>query len=234
MQGSAGRLYAAPRFDWRSFDAYLFDIDGTLLNSRDAVHYFAFHGAIKRIFGRDFSVEGVPVHGNTDIGILRAYMKLAGVPESDWQPRISEVIAQMCDEVERNAADLRPELCPSVRELVERLHAAGKLLGAASGNLERVGWAKLRAAGLRDYFRFGAFSDERELRDDIIAHGVAQARDHLGRNARVVVVGDTPADIASARANSVPVIAVATGIYSYDELLKHQPDMCIGCAADLP
>ena len=27
---------------WDSYDAYLFDIDGTLLNCTDAVHYFAF------------------------------------------------------------------------------------------------------------------------------------------------------------------------------------------------
>jgi phosphoglycolate phosphatase-like HAD superfamily hydrolase len=226
--------YSSPGFDWRSFDAYLFDIDGTLLNSRDAVHYFAFHSAVRRILGREFSVEGIPVHGNTDIGILRAYMKAGNVPESEWLPRVSDLVAFMADEVERNAGDLRPELCPSILGLVERLHAAGKLLGVASGNLERVGWAKLRAAKLDRYFRFGAFSDTRELRDHIIAFGVEQAREILGSNeVRVVVVGDTPADISSAHANGIPVIAVATGIYSFEELIEHRPEMCVPCCDEL-
>jgi len=61
-----------PGFRWDSADAFLFDIDGTLLNSGDAVHYFAFRNAIRDVLGIEASIEGVPVHGNTDVGILRA------------------------------------------------------------------------------------------------------------------------------------------------------------------
>ena len=225
--------YAKPGFDWKAADAYLFDIDGTLLNSRDTVHYFAFHHAVERVFGLDFRIDGVPVHGNTDVGILRAYLEVAGVPEGEWRPRLPEVLQIMTEEVARNAADLRPELCPSIRELVELLSAEGKLLGVASGNLEPVGWAKLRSCGLRDYFSFGAFSGEREKRDDIIALGVQKARELHGSQANVYVVGDTPADIRSAHANHIPAIAVATGIYSFEELLAHAPEMCISCCRDL-
>src|SRR5690349_3338119 len=143
-------VHVQPGFDWRAADAYLFDINGTLLNSRDAVHYFAFHRAVEQVFGLDFRIDGVPVHGNTDVGILRAYLEVAGVPESEWHPKLPDVLRIMTEEVERNAADLRPELCPSIREWIELLAAEGKLLGVASGNLEPVGWAKLRACGLLD------------------------------------------------------------------------------------
>jgi phosphoglycolate phosphatase len=51
--------------------------------------------------------------------------------------------------------------------------------------------------------------------------------------ARVYVVGDTPADILAARANKMQVIAVATGIYEVEELLPYAPDMCISSCADL-
>jgi phosphoglycolate phosphatase-like HAD superfamily hydrolase len=47
------------------------------------------------------------------------------------------------------------------------------------------------------------------------------------------VVGDTPRDIAAARANYLPVIAVSTGNYSYDELKKLQPEVCASSLADL-
>ena len=139
----------------------------------------------------------------------------------------------MCDEVEDNAAHLRPELCPSIRELIHELHTHQKLLGVASGNLERIGWAKLRACGLRHYFSFGTFSDRNEKRDDIFAYGIQQASERLTPAAKVYVAGDTPADIASAKANGVPVIALATGIYETHELMAYAPEMCVPCGADL-
>jgi phosphoglycolate phosphatase-like HAD superfamily hydrolase len=230
---SESSIQTKPGFDWKAADAYLFDIDGTLLNSRDAVHYFAFHHAVEQVFGLDFRIDGVPVHGNTDVGILRAYLEVAGVPESEWRPKLADVLRIMTAEVERNATDLRPELCPAISELIELLASQGKLLGVASGNLEPVGWAKLRACGLRDRFSFGAFSGTLERRDDIIGFGVRRARELRGLQAKVYVVGDTPADIRSAHANHIPVIAVATGIYSFEELLVHSPEMCISCCRDL-
>jgi len=226
-------VHIQPGFDWTAADAYLFDIDGTLLNSRDAVHYFAFHRAIEKVFGLDFRIDGVPVHGNTDVGILRAYLELAKVPENQWRPRLHEVLDLMSSDVERGASDLRPELCPAVLRVIEYLSSQQKLLGVASGNLERVGWAKLRACGLRDYFSFGAFSGELEKRDDVIAHGITQARGIRGNNAVTYVVGDTPADIHSARSNGIAAIAVATGIYGVEELLQHEPQMCISCFKDV-
>ena len=230
-QGSL--IHTKPGFDWKAADAYLFDIDGTLLNSRDAVHYFAFHHAVEQVFGLDFRIDGVPVHGNTDVGILRAYLDVAGVPESQWRPKLADVLRIMTDEVERNAADLRPELCPAISELIGFLASQGKLLGVASGNLEPVGWAKLRACGLRDYFSFGAFAGALEKRDDIIGFGVRTAHKLRGSQAKVLIVGDTPADIRSAHVNHIPAIAVATGIYSFEELLAHGPEMCISCCRDL-
>src|ERR1700757_3028327 len=82
---SSCAAYVKPGFDWTNSDAYLFDIDGTLLNSRDAVHYHAFHQAVSRIFGRELRLDGIPVHGNTDVGILRAYLEASEIPEGDWR-----------------------------------------------------------------------------------------------------------------------------------------------------
>jgi phosphoglycolate phosphatase-like HAD superfamily hydrolase len=230
---TARKSYVRAGFDWRAANAYLFDIDGTLLNSRDAVHYHAFHRAVEHFFGLDLRLDGVPVHGNTDVGILRAYLEAASVPESAWRHRVPDVVAFMCAEVERNRADLRPEICAGIATLLDQLRSEDKLLGVASGNLEPIGWAKLEQCGLREYFSFGAFSGERESRDDIIAHGIAQAKALRGSATRVYVVGDTPADIASAHANQAAVIAAATGIYSFDELMQHAPEMCLECCEDL-
>ena len=230
---ATNKIFCAAGFDWRAADAYLFDIDGTLLNSKDAVHYWALHNAVKQVFGLELDVTGVPIHGNTDIGIFRGFMQKSGIAEAEWLPKLPRLVTLISEEVESNAADLRPELCPSVRELIHELHSQGKLLGVASGNLERVGWAKLTACGLKSYFSFGSFSDRNEKRDDIFGYAVNEARRLLHPNASVYVVGDTPADIASAQANHLPIIAVATGIYEPRELLAYSPEMCVPCCTDL-
>lgn len=218
---------------WSTADAYLFDIDGTLLNVRDATHYFAFHNAVEKVFGVSSHIDGVPVHGNTDPGILRAVLRREGLSDAQIDPRLSEVYRQMCDEVESKQGEIRAELCPSILDLLARLRSANKLLGVVSGNLERIAWLKLERAGLRDYFSFGSFSDQAELREHIFRNGMAQVHQRLGPEAAVCFVGDTPADIHAARTVGVPVIALATGIFSAETLAPHGPDACVPCGTDL-
>jgi len=214
-------------------DAYLFDIDGTLLNVRDGTHYYAFHNAVREVFEVDSHIDGVPVHGNTDIGILRAIVRRAGLTDEEFDAKLTRAIAQMCSEVERNATAIKPELCPSVFDLLQSLASARKLLGIVSGNLERIGWLKLLAAGLRDYFAFGCFSDQAELRVTIFQNAVQQVRYRLGQTASICIVGDTPSDILAAHQIGVPVIAVATGIFKVEELACHAPDICVSCCTEL-
>ena len=227
------KAFVRPGFRWDSADAYLFDIDGTLLNSRDAVHYFAFLHAAQHVLGREISLEGLLVHGNTDPGILRAALRRAGVEEAAIGGALKQIVEHMCDEVRRNQDQLRPELCPSIPELIAWLRDHGKLLGAASGNLEPVGWLKLEKAGLRKMFALGSFSFPRESRAEIFLHGIALVRARLGDRATVIVVGDTPSDIEAARAVGAPVIALATGIFSFADLLACGPDACFACGSDL-
>jgi phosphoglycolate phosphatase-like HAD superfamily hydrolase len=212
-------------------DICIFDIDGTLLNSRDAVHYFAFLNAIRSVFQVEADTDGIHMHGNTDIGILRAVAQRAGIPPAALEAELSGIITRMCAEVEANSKDLRPELCPSIRELITSLHDRGKILGVATGNFEAIGWAKLRAAGLRDYFTFGAFSDPHETRLAIFQHAVALANKVLPQ-ASLLIFGDTPADISAARSIGVPIIAVATGIFPLPELERHLPDVAFTCCSE--
>jgi phosphoglycolate phosphatase-like HAD superfamily hydrolase len=220
-------------FLWSSADAYLFDIDGTLLNSRDSVHYNAFHHAVRSVCGVEACIDGVPVHGNTDPAILSEALRRAGLCDDLISACLPRIIEYMCDEVERNRQELAPELCPGMADLLSCLQQRGKLLGAASGNLEPIGWAKLESAGIRKMFAFGTFSWPRESRTAIFIEGVTLVRQRLGPAASVYVVGDTPADIQAARGAGISVIALATGIYSFEQLLACQPDACVSSAKDL-
>lgn len=227
---SAHETISAPeKFDWRSFDAYLFDIDGTLLNARDGVHYNAFHAALVAAFGCHQKIDNIPVHGNTDIGILRATAALGGVTDGDFEAKLPEMLQIMSAEVERNKAGIKAEVCPSIPRLLEELRTAGKLLGVTSGNIEPIGWTKLRAAGLADYFSFGSYSDRNPTRVEIFRYGARRAKELTGQDATVCFIGDTPNDIAAARDLGMPIIAVATGVYSSEELAKHAPELCVSC-----
>jgi phosphoglycolate phosphatase len=230
---AGGKAFVRPGFQWDAADAYLFDIDGTLLNSRDAVHYFAFQSAVRAVLNIEISIDGVHVHGNTDPGIVRAVLQLAGLDNNTIDAHMPQIVARMCAEAERNQDQLSPERCPSIPDLLVHLRQRGKLLGTASGNLETLGWLKLEKAGLRPLFAFGSFSFPRESRADIFQHGVNLARQLLGGHAAVTAVGDTPSDIEAARAIGIPVIVLATGIFSFADLKACNPDACFGCGADL-
>jgi len=218
---------AAKRFDWRGFDAYLFDIDGTLLHTRDGVHYESFLAAMEQLYGRKVGLEGIAVQGRTDPIILLDALEQAGICEAEGRRLLSAAISHMCAQVEARAHELRPELCEGVTKLLTELKRMGKLLGVTTGNVERIGWAKLKAAGIGEYFCFGSFSDRNETRIEIFRWGAEEARRRLGANAKVCFMGDTPADVAAAKACGFPVIAVATGIFPAEELAKGEPDMCI-------
>lgn len=223
----------SPTKHWIDADAYIFDIDGTLLNAYGGAHYNAFHSALQHCFNLTCKIDGIPLHGNTDIGILRAVLRREGLSDGDFDSKRSALLDHMCAQVELNRALIHSEVCPAIRDLVALLVAQGKLLGVASGNLERIGWLKLEAAGLRNYFAFGAFSDHVETREDIFRAGIAEVKRRLGPDASACIVGDTPADISAAKSVGMPVIAVATGIFSQQELLSHEPDICVGSCTEL-
>lgn len=218
---------------WDAYDVYLFDVDGTLLHCRDAVHYFAFCETLHMLSGRALNLDGVVAHGNTDIGILRDALHLAGVPEAVWRPRLPEARFRLCEHVQRQKSELRVEVLPYVLETLKYLHHKGALLGVATGNLQKIGQAKLSACDLLRYFDFGAYSDEFEFRKDVFAAALRHAHSLAGGQATVCVVGDTPLDVQAAHANGLPVIAVATGVFSKEQLLAESPDICIASFAEL-
>jgi len=220
-------------FNLFRFDAYLFDIDGTLANTRGRVHYNSFHTALEEVFGCDGRIDNVPVHGNTDPGILRAALEQCGKLPDDFEARLPRAWAVMNAEVAEKAGQMEVELCPGIPELLAELHRQEKIIGVVTGNLEEVGWLKLQRGGIRPFFNFGSFSDTREKREDIFRYGVELARKLRGPNTSVCFIGDTPSDIRAAERLGMPVVAVATGIYSREDLARESPTVCVNTCSDL-
>jgi len=227
------RIYIKPGFAWDEQNAYLFDIDGTLLRNRDRIHRESFIVGVQQVMGVDIQQVLFLTPGGTDPAILSYAFEKAGIAcdtkGAQWTA-ILDAMYRSCEE-RRREMDIR--IMPGVEEVLAHLAQRGALLGVATGNLEMIGWIKIEEAGLRELFSFGGFSDHFPVRSELVADAARKARRLAGENARICVVGDTPRDIAAAHANQLPVIAVATGHFGFDELLEGRPEVCASSLADL-
>jgi phosphoglycolate phosphatase-like HAD superfamily hydrolase len=206
----------------------LFDIDGTLLRGDGAARR-AFEGALAEVFG-SAGDPGVPYDGKTDRQIARELMRGAGYDDAEIDRRLDATVAGYLERLRREVAGggRHFEPLPGVAELLDALEPRGDVvLGLLTGNVAGGAAIKLAVAGIdRGRFRVTAFGCDAEHRPDLPAVARRRAEALLGRplaGDRVVVVGDTPADIQCARPIGARAVAVATGRYSVDELAEHGP-----------
>jgi phosphoglycolate phosphatase-like HAD superfamily hydrolase len=160
-------------------------------------------------------------------------MERAGIASEVINSRMAEALEVVRRDAAAKAERFTPNVLPGIREVLALLRDSGKLLGVASGNLELVGWLKIKAAGLKEFFEFGRFAGNCELREDIFRAGAEEVRRRLGPDARVCFVGDTPDDVHAARCAGGRVIAVGTGIFKTEDLASRGPDAAVGCCSEL-
>lgn len=207
----------------------LFDIDGTLVRRAGPHHREALVEGVRRVTGLETTTEGIPVQGMLDPDILTLMMRHAGASRKCIRSAMPEIIRAAERHYLRVCPALHGKHCPGVEPLLQRLTRRGVLLGLVTGNLTRIGWRKLERAGLRDYFRFGAFGEMAKTRAGLARLAIREAhrRGWLARRAPVSLVGDAPADILAARANRIRIISVKTGITPPEELHAHAPDFLL-------
>jgi phosphoglycolate phosphatase len=197
----------------------LFDIDGTLLLRASREHAEVLRESLVRVYGAH-GAQRVPAAGRTDTAIARDLAALAGVSSEDFDAGLRDFMAS-CSELyaQRCPASLSEHLAPGMRELLQGLRERGDIrFSLVTGNYEAVARLKLERAGIGDYFPAGqgAFGSDSESRDLLPALARARAGDHPREH--TILIGDTPLDVACARADGVRVLAVATGMYEAAEL----------------
>jgi phosphoglycolate phosphatase len=222
-----------PLYDRNSRVTYgalvLFDIDGTLVRRAGPHHREALVAAIRRVTGLDTTTEGIPVQGMLDPDILTVMMRRAGATAVYIRVAMPDILRAAERYYLRVCPPLHNKHCPGVEPVLERLTRRGILLGLVNGNLTRIGWRKLERAGLRGYFRFGAFGEMARTRAGLARLAIREARrrDWIARDAPVSLIGDAPSDVIAARANGIRSIAVQTGITPPAELRAEKPDFLL-------
>jgi phosphoglycolate phosphatase len=207
----------------------LFDIDGTLVRRAGPHHRLALIAAVRRVTGIETSTDGVPVAGMLDPSIISAMMRQAGASRALIRESLPDVIRTAERIYVRTCPDISRRVCPGVRRLLARIQRAGAVTGLVTGNLTRIGWNKMRRAGLDEFFRFGEFGETASARAGLVRNAIRRARREgwIGKGASISLIGDHVNDILAARANGVRSIAVCTGVLSGEELAAHAPGIIV-------
>jgi phosphoglycolate phosphatase-like HAD superfamily hydrolase len=206
----------------------LFDIDGTLLSTLGSGSR-----AMKAALIEHFGTPGDPSYrydGKTDRQIARELMRRAGFEDPVIDERMPKLfdsyIANLRREVRASPESI--SVYPGVLALLGVLHARDDVtVGLLTGNIEPGARIKLDSAGLDiGDFRVGAFGSDHERRDELPAIARDRASALLAREVSgdsLVIIGDTPFDIACGRGVCARAIGVATGHYDVSSLSEHQP-----------
>lgn len=206
----------------------VFDIDGTLLST--PAGRWAFNRTFERFFGIPDSCATVPMAGRTDLLIYRdvcAAHRLDPEGFAEWREKYLGVLAEALVE---DPGIVHPGVVALLKSA--RLEP-GFALALGTGNIEEGARMKLDKHGLNEFFPCGGWGDDGDSRDDMIAAAVGRAAALQGRPFdRVVVIGDTPHDIACGQANRCITLGVATGRHSQDELAACGADVVLANFAD--
>jgi phosphoglycolate phosphatase len=202
----------------------LFDIDGTILLTAGAGRR-AIVAALSEEVGLLPAFDAIRFDGKTDPQIVAEMLELAGQPE----PRESTRVRALCERYvgylarELDRPTTRTTIMPGVLALLTRLESApGVVLGLLTGNLAQGAALKLRSGGIApERFRVGAYGSDAAHRPDLPAIAARRAETIFGRVPRgdeVVIIGDTPADVACGSGIEARALAVATGSFSVADL----------------
>jgi phosphoglycolate phosphatase-like HAD superfamily hydrolase len=204
----------------------LFDIDGTLVRRAGAAHADALREAIREVHHVDVTRPrtGISPAGRTDGEIARLLLLDAGVSARAIDEHATEVREACCANYARLCPpDLSDMLVPGIAEAVAWLAARDDvMLSLVTGNFEPVARLKLKRAGIGRHFPAGqgGFGSDSEDRAALPAIARRRAgREHVSHpRGRTIVIGDTPRDIACARADDLRCFAVTSGPFEAEDL----------------
>ena len=207
----------------------LFDIDGTLIRT-DHAGIKAFARTLEAQFNVPDGIAGLKFAGRTDTGLARELFGKHRIEAS--RENFHLFFDSYVHWLDYMLPQGRGEVCPGVWKFIYELRSLPEAprLGLLTGNIRLGAEIKLRHFNLWDPFEAGAFGDDHEDRNQIAAIARQRASGLLGEDLEgdeILVIGDTPLDIACGRAIGAKVLAVATGDSTAAELQAHEPDWTV-------
>lgn len=200
----------------------LFDIDGTLVLTGGA-GMRAMNRACEDLVGHGNALDGIQLAGRTDWIILQdAAARVGRELHRDLLHELrTRYVVHLREEILLPGRGIKAVM-PGIREALDALSERPDVaLGLLTGNFIEGARIKLEHFDLWKYFRCGAYGDDASDRNALVPIAIRRAREARVADvspACVVVIGDTPHDIACAQAAGAVSIGVATGHYTADQL----------------
>jgi len=176
--------------------------------------------AFKDLFGISDAFRNTPMAGRTDTWILSNAAAAHGVLPSALPAFHDAYLAYLERELE--PPNPRKAVMPGIRPLLDTLASRNDTyLALLTGNYQKAARLKLEHFDLWRYFPCGAFADDAADRNSLLPKALERIRACGGPTvppADVIVVGDTPHDVACALAAGARPVGVATGSFSVQQL----------------
>lgn len=215
----------------------LWDIDHTLIEN-GGVSKATYARAFELLTGYLPSVRP-KTDGRTDFQIMRELLTANGV-DADQLTGISQLETVLKSAMDENAPELpkRGYVLPGVVQSLTVLSFKQNVIQSAlTGNIDVNAFAKLHAFDLDKWvdLEVGGFGSDDIVRSKLVDASRRKVRAKYGLQfdrASTVLIGDTLLDIKAAHDGDAKVIAVATGVYSVDELTEAGADAVLESLAD--
>jgi phosphoglycolate phosphatase len=200
----------------------LWDIDHTLIKT-GGVGRELFAAAFEQATGSAMRDMQAPA-GRTETAIFRETATRHGIDDPDaYLPAFAHALA-LGHEQRLDDLRARGRALPGARDALAAVAARSEAAqGVLTGNLRQVALIKLRAFDLEEFLDTGvsAFAEDGETRPGLVAVARQRAHQRYGRafdGRATTLIGDTPNDVEAARASDAAVIAVASGLFSAQQL----------------
>jgi phosphoglycolate phosphatase-like HAD superfamily hydrolase len=198
---------------------------------------------MESVFGTAGPIVGHNFAGKTDAQIARELLHGAGLGDEEIEAGFSRLWDKYLSELEARLPEEPMSVLPGVRSLLEHLQELPDVaLGLLTGNIKRGARLKLASAELTEFFSVGGFGavggfgSDSEVREELTAYAIKRAAEEFDTDfapQAVVVIGDTPRDVACGKFGGTRTVAVATGRYDAQELMASGPDRILGDFRDL-
>jgi phosphoglycolate phosphatase-like HAD superfamily hydrolase len=215
----------------------LWDIDGTLVDSV-RLGRASFIEAFEVVTGSP-PPKQVSLAGRTDLEIARDMLGAAGITATD---ELLESFGEALRVAFAARADLlreRGRAYPGAGEAIARLdREPGVLQSLLTGNIEPNAEVKLGTFGLDRHldFEVGAYGSDHHMRGELVAIARRKAERKYGMKiapSQVVLIGDTPLDVAAAREGRASAVGVATGPFDEAALREAGADAVLPDLTDV-
>jgi phosphoglycolate phosphatase-like HAD superfamily hydrolase len=210
----------------------LFDIDGTLIDSGGAGTR-SLNSAFRELFSLEDAFKGIRMSGKTDTEIIKeAFLK----HEISADESLDAVVGTYLKHLQKEIKNKKKHVKPGIHELLVYLSSKEHIgLGLLTGNLEDGARIKLESLDLDRYFTSGAFGSDDEDRNNLLPIAVERFEELFQTRIEIdncIIVGDTPRDVACAHIYEALCIGVATGSYSFGELVEAGADIVVKDLSD--